>query len=154
MLGKIKKILGIEGVKADILLDDHIKLKDRKITGRLVFESLRDDTISKISFRVLESYTRGRFKGRKTDRYILQEEEVPVSVFIRGGERTFYDFTVSFNELKSEMDRVGESNAFYRGAVILAKTLKGVRSKYFLEVKLTVRGTALHPRAEKEVKFK
>lgn len=154
MFGKIKKILGIEGVKVDMLLDENIKFSNHKITGKLVFESLRDDTITRLSFRLSENYSRGRFKGRKTDRYILKEDEIPVSVHIRGGERTLYDFSVSFNELKSEMDQFGELNLLYRGAVRVAKTIKGVKSKYFLEVKATVKGTALHPRAEKEIRFK
>ncbi len=154
MFGKIKKIFGIEGLKVDIQVDEPVKLKDKLITGKLIFESLSDDVITQISFKLVEIYSRGRFKGKKTDRYILKEKHVPISLNVRGGERTFYDFTLAFNDLKSEIDMIADSNIVYKGAIGLAKVIKGVKSKYILEAKIVVKGTVLHPRIEKEIKIK
>lgn len=154
MFGKIKKIFGIEGLKVDLLVDEPVKLKDKLISGKLVFESLSDDVVTQITFRLVEIYSRGRFKGKKIDRYILKEKSIPLVLNVRGGERTLYDFTLAFNDLKSEIDIIADSNFLYKSAVGLAKVVKGVKSKYLLEAKISVKGTVLHPRIEKEIKMK
>src|SRR5690625_7901614 len=78
MFRKVKKWLGIDGVKIDVDVPEEIFLREKKISGWLIIESKQDSMIQKIRMRLEEKYSRGREQNRLIDEYelgnILQEE--------------------------------------------------------------------------------
>jgi len=55
MLGKIKKVLGIEGVKVQLILDTPVDKKNQKITGELKFTTKTKGKVTKINIKLIEA---------------------------------------------------------------------------------------------------
>ena len=80
MLGKVKNWLGIEGVKMEIETPDRVKLRDGVLKGTILFQSMSDKKVSKVKFKLIEKYTRGRGKSKLINEYTLGEMEANESV--------------------------------------------------------------------------
>ncbi len=145
MLGKVKKWLGIEGVKVQVIAPDTIAPQEKKIRGQLRFYSMHNQTISSLHFKLIEKYIRGRKKRRLTDEYLLAEKEIHRLIDIPEKELIEIDFDLDFNRVSSRMDELQSKNFLLRGLVTAAKKLKSVKSEYRIEVEADVIGTALNP---------
>lgn len=152
MLGKVKNWLGIEGVKMEIETPERVKLKDGVLKGTIIFQSMNDKKVTKVKFKLIEKYTRGRGKSKLINEYTLGELESNESLEIKAKSHLRMDFTLLFNPKESEMDQMG-SNLLLKGPVALAKLIKGAKSIYRLEVEAKVPGTALNPHAKAEITF-
>lgn len=145
MFGTIKNWLGIEGVKIEIRIDEEIDPKTGSIEGSLLFYSKRQRIIESINIKLIERYTRGRRRNKLINEYILGEMdydhriEVPTEQFIE------LEFSLPFEALKSDMDKLSDYNFVTRGLVEIAKKVKNARSEYRIEVSAKVQGTAVHP---------
>lgn len=151
MFGKVKRWLGIEGVKVELLLPDTFSLSSGTLTGQLRFVSMNDQWVEAIEVSLIEKYIRGRRKHRLTDEYLLGKILRSSPFLVKANEESFVDFSIAFEHLKSEMDQIEQKNFVYKGVVTAAKFLKGVRSVYRVEAKVKVRGTALQPFAERTI---
>ena len=61
MFGKVKKILGIEGVKLELIIPEKVNKESGIVTGVMKFTSLSDNNkIESIHIKMVEKYTRGR----------------------------------------------------------------------------------------------
>ena len=152
MLKRVKNWLGIEGVKMEIETADRIRLRDGVVKGTIIFQSLQEKTITKIRFKLVEKYFRGRGRNKLIDEYILGKLEIDKAYTIQANGQLLMDFKLLFTPKESPMDEYGR-NLLLRGPVAIAKALKGARSKYRLEVEAKVQGTALNPIAQKEIRF-
>ena len=152
MLGKVKNWLGIEGVKMEIETPERVKLRNGVLKGTILFQSMNDKQVTRVKFKLLEKYTRGRGKSKLINEYELGKLEVNDTFDIKANGQLRMDFKLLFNPKDSEMDEIGR-NIFLRGPVALAKLIKGAKSIYRLEVEARVPGTALHPFAQKEINF-
>ncbi len=152
MLGKVKNWLGIEGVKMEIDTPDRIRLRDGVLKGAILFQSMNDKKVTRVRFKLVEKYTRGRGKNKLINEYVLGEMEVNKDLEIKASGQLRMDFKLLFTPKISEMDQLGQ-NILLKGPVALAKMIKGANSIYKLEVEAKVPGTALHPFAKKEINF-
>jgi sporulation-control protein spo0M len=154
MLGKLKNILGIEGVKAKLLLPVVVLKQSKVIKGKVQLESLSEQKVNGISLKLIEKYARGRKDNRLIDEYTLGEHYISGPIIIKKDEQQLVDFEFDFSLLKSEMDEIGDSNIVSKGLVKLAKYLKKVDSSFRVEASVEVAGTKLNPTVVQEVEFK
>jgi len=145
MLGKVKKWLGIEGIKVQLIIPDAVSAKDGNIDGRLQFYSMHAQTISSLHFKLIEKYVRGRKKRRLTDEYLLAEKEIHQLIEVPEKELVEIDFELDFQMVSSRMDELQNKNFLWKGLIGAAKKIKSVHSEYRIEVEADVVGTALNP---------
>jgi len=153
MFGKVKRWLGIEGVKLELVLEDEVSMTASEIEGKIRFYSMHDQTVKKVRVRIIEKYKRGRFKNKLVDEYHLGSIELEQDIDVPAEEHVELDFTLPFNLAKSDMDRFSDQNIVFKGVASAAKLMKGVESVYRIEAEAEVKGTALNPFDVKEVKL-
>ena len=151
MLGKVKRWLGIEGVKVEIIVPDAISGKEGLIEGKLRFETMHTQKVKSIKLTLTEKYTRGRFKNKLTDQYKIAESEQQEEIVVPANEPIEIDFALPFSVVKSDMDEIADKNFVFRKIVGAAKLAKNVKSEYTLEAEVEVEGTALSPFDKKVV---
>ncbi|MFZ1749014.1 MAG: hypothetical protein WAU01_02430 [Saprospiraceae bacterium] len=146
MFGKVKKILGIEGVKLELIVPEKINKDIGMLQGVIRLTSLSDDneTIG-IKVKMIEKYTRGRGDAKLINEYPMGELVKKERVNISKNEVVEIPFELEFVYVKSEMDKMAESNFMSRGLVALAKKARGVKSTYTVTAEVTIKGTTLHP---------
>lgn len=153
MFGKVKKWLGIEGAKLELILPEEIFASAGSVTGKVRFRSMNEQKVVSINLKLIEKYSRGRQKSKLVDEYILGEIELTDAFVIPANEFVEIDFSIPFNIVKSEMDEIEGKNIFAAGLVKAAKWVSGVNSTYRVEAKAKVEGVALDPYAEKDLKM-
>lgn len=142
---KIKDILGIEGLRVDILTNDEvISRKKNAIKGKLLFHTKSDKVIKTINLNLIEKYKRGRKESQMIDEYVLSTLKLDVNVKVTEAEPAKLDFELPINLLKSDMDRIAEKNFLTKNLVRVAKKMKKVQSLYRLEVVVEVEGSPLN----------
>ena len=145
MFGKVKRWLGIEGVKIEMILPDEVFGASGLIEGKLKFESMHLQTVTHIKLTLTEKYIRGRWKNKLTDQYKIGEIELNEDIEVPAHEVIMMDFELPFTLVKSDMDELGDKNFVFKKLVGVAKTLKNVKSEFYIEAEAAVRGTALSP---------
>ena len=153
MFGKVKRWLGIEGVKIEMVLPEQVSAKSGMIEGKLKFESMHVQTVTKIKITLTEKYIRGRWKSRLTDQYKIGEIELDEDIEIPAHEVILLDFELPFTFVKSDMDELADKNFVFRKLVDTAKAFKNVKSEFFIEAEAEVNGTALSPFDKQEIKI-
>jgi hypothetical protein len=154
MFGKVKKWLGIEGIKIDIEIPEAISLKDDQISGSLIFYTMHPQTVTGVKVIMKEKYIRGRRKSKLTDEYILGEIYLDTQFDVIPDEAATLEFTLPFERIRSEMDEIEEGNLLMGGIIKAAKFIKGAKSIYTIIVEAKVKGVALSPFSQQEVRIK
>lgn len=146
MFGKVKKILGIEGVKLELIIPPKVESETGIITGFVKLTSLSDNnTIEKVHLKMIEKYTRGRKDNKLINEYLMGETTLREKISISKNDIIEIPFTLDFVFVKSEMDKLQESNFLSKGIINLAKKLRGVKSEFSVKAEATVKGTTLLP---------
>ena len=151
MIGRVKRWLGIEGVKVELVLPEEIKGSDGLIEGKIRFQSMHTQKVKSIRLTLSEKYTRGRFKNKLTDLYKIAETEQKEDIIVPADEVIEVDFVLPFSVVKSDMDEIADKNFVFRKIVGAAKKIKNVKSEYTLEAEAIIEGTALNPFDKKTV---
>ncbi len=152
MFGKVKKWLGIEGVKLELILPDMAFEQVGAVSGKIRFYSKNTQTVTGIRLVMIEKYSRGRGKERLVDEYLLGEATLDDRFDVPAEDVLEVDFTLPFELVKSRVDEFGDKNFLTGGLVKLAKTLRNVHSEYRIEAEAKVEGTALNPFDRKALK--
>ncbi|MCB0521560.1 MAG: sporulation protein [Lewinellaceae bacterium] len=153
MFGKVKKWLGIEGVKLELVLPDMAFEEVGAVSGKVRFYSKNAQTVTRIRLVMIETYSRGRGKERLVDEYLLGEITLDQRINVPVDEQIEIDFTLPFESVKSGMDEFGDKNLLTGGLAKLAKTISNVQSAYRIEAEAKVEGTALNPFDRKIIKL-
>ena len=154
MIKKMKKWLGIEGVKMKLIVAEEISGKSNLIKGKILFESMNPQTVTGVHLVFIEKYMRGRGKEKLIDEYELGILNLDVNFEVKPEEEMELDFELPFSVVKSEVDDFGGINFLYRGISALAKKVRSVKSIYRIEAESTVKGVALNPFDRVEVTVK
>jgi hypothetical protein len=154
MIGKVKRWLGIEGVKLELQIPEKIQAKDGKLEGSIVFYSLNEQIVRQLRIVLVERYARGRGKEKLVDEYLLGEEVLDLTLSIPANTPVELPFSLTFSMVESEMDELEKQNFLFGGAVRAAKWLHRVKSVYRVEAEARVEGTALDPFDKKEIVIK
>ena len=153
MLGKVKKWLGIEGAKLELILPEEWPVTEKSLPGRVRIFTKNAQTVTTIKFALIERYNRGRGKEKRTDEYLLGETTIHRRIDIPAEGSTELPFEIPFSILQSDMDRMEQGNFIARSIVRAAKWAEGVQSQYRIEAEAVVEGVALNPFDKKEVKL-
>ncbi|MBK8670856.1 MAG: hypothetical protein IPN89_15915 [Saprospiraceae bacterium] len=146
MFGKVKKILGIEGVKLELIVPEKISSEVGIVTGIIKLTSLSDDNIVEgIHLKMIEKYSRGRGENKLINEYPMGELNRKEMISISKNDIIELTFELDFVHVKSEMDKLGESNFLTKGLVGLAKKARGVKSEYTIRAEANIKGTTLNP---------
>ena len=151
MLGKVKKFLGIEGVKVEMEIPDAVDRQSGRIPGTLTFTSMNPQKVESVIIVLVERYNRGRKKEKLTDEYELGRLEIKLDLEVtpEGPSRT--EFELPYDLLISEMDELENRNIFYKGLAKSAKWLRNVKSEYRVEAEAKIKGTLLSPFDKKSI---
>ena len=151
MLKKVKKWLGIEGVKLELILPEDVDMSSGKLTGKIQFYSMHEQTVSRLKIRLIERYTRGRKNEKVTDEFELGEIDISKQIQIPAGEIIEVEFKLPFKLVKSEMDSLEDKNFVLGKLVKTAKWISGIQSESRVEAEADVLGTPLNPFDKKYV---
>jgi hypothetical protein len=145
MFGKVKKWLGIEGVKLELELPEMAFEELGAVSGQIVFRSKHAQTVTSIRVVMIERYTRGRGKEKLIDEYLLGEINLDKRIEVPAEEPIAVDFTLPFEMVKAPIDEFASRNFINKGIAKLAKTFRNTKSEYRIEAEAKVEGTALNP---------
>ncbi len=151
MFGKVKKWLGIEGVKLELLLPEEVLKEGNLLKGSLQFTSMNEQTVTYIKVVMIEKFTRGRGDEKRIDEYELGSIELEKNFEVPANEPVELGFELPFDLMKSEMDSMGDKNILFGGLVKTAKWIRGVNSEYTVMAEARVKGVALDPFDKKNV---
>ena len=154
MLGRVKKWLGIEGVKLEILVPEEIDKRAGEIRGKLRFQSMNTQIVNRVKLVLIEKYIRGKGKEKLIDEYELGSVENKSTFEVHPENPVEMDFSIPFVIYKSDVDELEDRNIFTRGLAKAAKLIRGVKSEYRIEAEAKVKGVALNPFDKKEIKLK
>lgn len=145
MFGKIKDWLGIEGLKLELDIPNEISSDASKIDGSLILFTKRPQIVTGMTISLKERYTRGRKSGKLIDIYELGKVEHIDRIEINPDQIYEMPFSMPFDLLKSDVDKIGEWNFITRNLVSIAKKIKNAESEYWIEASADVEDTALNP---------
>lgn len=153
MFGKVKKWLGIEGVKVELVLPEMAFESVSAVSGQLVFHSKNDQVVRSVNLKLIEKYSRGRGQERLVDEYLLGEIKLVQRIEVAAEVPIAVDFTLPFKLKKSNVDEFGDKNFLTGGLISIAKKLQSVNSEFRVEAEADVEGTALNPFDRKMIKI-
>lgn len=153
MFGKLKKWLGVEGVKLDLELPNEVAETSGVIKGKLHFYSMNPQKVNRIEVQFRERYKRGRGKNKLIDEYLLGKISLQKELMINENEPAELDFEIPFQLYKSRMDEFERKNFLTKGVASVAKLVKNVHSTYTVIATANVEGTVLNPIATKKIKL-
>lgn len=154
MFGKVKKWLGIEGVKVELILPEIAFTEVGAVSGKIRFFTKNPQTVKWVKLVMVEKYSRGRGKDKVTDEYVLGEMILEKTFDVPAEEAVEIGFTLPFSRTDSPVDDFGKKNLLAGGLASLAKTFRNVKSEYRIVAEAKVKGTVLNPFDEKEVDLK
>jgi len=151
MINKIKDILGIEGVKIQLICPEEIELKADHVVGQIILSSKSKKTIEGITIKLIEKYKRGRKESTLINEYLLSSLDIEANLELKEDQVEKIDFSLPISLLLSDMDQFERKNFFTSGLAKVAKKIKNVSSYYRVEVSAKVKGVALNPIAKQSV---
>ena len=153
MFGKVKKWLGIEGTKLELILPEEWPANEQSLPGRIRLFSKNAQVVTSIKLVLIERYNRGRGKDKRTDEYLLGETTIHRRIEVPAEGSAELKFEIPFSVIQSDMDKLEDRNIVTRNFVRAAKWLEGVQSQFRVEAEATVEGVALSPFERKEVRI-
>lgn len=154
MIGRVKKWLGIEGVKLELLLPEQVEAQSGVLRGRIRLQSLKPQTVYGIRIALIERYSRGRGEERLVDEYELGRTELEHQLEVLPGETRELPFELAFQTVQSNIENFGKKNLLYKGLATIAQKANAVQSEYRVEAEARVQGVALNPFDKKTLTLK
>ncbi|RMG84337.1 MAG: hypothetical protein D6714_08075 [Bacteroidetes bacterium] len=154
MFGKVKKWLGIEGVKLELVLPDYAFREVGALSGKVRFFSQTPQRVTSVKIELIERYKRGRGAEKLIDEYELGKITLAEPFDVPERTPVEVEFTLPFSLLKSEMDALEEKNILTGGLVKVAKLIQNVKSEFYVLAEAKVEGTALNPFDKKQIEMK
>ncbi len=154
MFGRVKKWLGIEGVKLEIIVPSDIDKRLGMVSGKLRFQSMNEQEVNYIKVVLIEKYARGKGAEQLIDEYELGSIEMHDAFNVPANETVEVDFVLPYAFFQSKVDEFEAHNLLTKGLARAAKWIRGAKSAYRLEAEAKVKGVALNPFDKKQVTFK
>jgi len=144
MIRRVKRWLGIEGVKIELLLPESLSLKSALLEGKLRFQSMTPERVTHLRITLKERYSRGRGEERLIDEYVLGSLEVEKQIDIPKGKIVELPFSLPFDRVESNVDTL-EKVFLWKGLAKAVKWANKVESEFRVEAEARIQGTALNP---------
>ncbi|MEZ4956317.1 MAG: sporulation protein [Saprospiraceae bacterium] len=153
MFKKVKKWLGIEGVKLELVLPELAFIEVGAVSGKIRFYSKNEQTVKLVKLVMIEKYSRGRGNERLVDEYVLGELKMDKTFDVPAENMIEIGFTLPFQKVNAPIDEFGDKNVLAGGLTKLAKAIRNVKSEYRIEAEAKVVGTALNPFDKKTIRI-
>ena len=153
MFKRVKKWLGIEGVKLELVLPELAFVEVGAVSGKIRFYSKSNQVVKQVRLAMIEKYSRGRKNERLVDEYVLGELTLDKNINVPADDMIEIGFTLPFQKVNSPIDEFGNKNFFNNSLTKLAKILRKVKSEYRIEAEAKVEGTALNPFDKQEIRL-
>ena len=153
MIGKVKKWLGIEGVKLVLQIPEGQALVNEVVMGSIQLQSMNTQTVTGIRIVLIERYGRGRGEERLIDEYELGATELKESFTVEPDQLVEREFRLPFQKLQSEVDNWGDRNVVNQQLAKAARWIRNAESQYRIEAEAKVQGVALNPFDKKVIKL-
>ena len=153
MLNRMKDYLGIEGINVELEVEEPVVRDARRVKGRVMLSSHREQRIQYIRLTLTERYARGRGKEKLVDEYELGSVRLRIDAVVPAKKPVFVPFKLEFVQANSPIEELADRNPLLRPVSFLAKKIKNVSSRYFVRVEAEVPGTALNPFDQQEVEL-
>lgn len=154
MIGRVKKWLGIEGVKLELLLPEQLESGENVLSGRVRLQSLKPQVVRRIRIILIERYRRGRGREKLVDEYELGQVQLEHRLEVLPGETRELPFELPFELTQSNIDDFGRRNLLFRGLAKAAKAVNAAGSEFRVEAEAEVEGVALNPFDKKAILIK
>ena len=145
MIKKLKDILGIEGVKIDMILPETFDIEGDLLIGEVVLSSQNDKIVEGLEIKLIEKYKRGKKDSLLVNEYTLGHLKLDLLIPILAHQDEHLEFKLPYNRMLSDMDKLQKSSLIGGLIVPFAKKIKGVNSVYKVEATAYIKGTKLHP---------
>lgn len=145
MIKKIKKYLGIEGVKLELQLPEALQKDGQMLYGSIRFSSLHAQQVKAFKVLLIEKYSRGRKEEKLTDEYEIGQIYIEKEIDIPANGFVDVKFQLPFKVTDSEMDTIQSKNIFTGTFIKALKYWEGVKSEFRVEAEAEVIGVALNP---------
>lgn len=146
MLGKVKKWLGIEGVKLELVLPPDFNPSTGRLEGNVLLMSKSPQTVTGINIVLIEKYARGRKEEQLIDEYELGTLLLKDQIEVPGdGKVIEIPFSMSYELVRAPIDEFGNKNPLYEGLAWAARKMRNVRSEYRVEAEANIKGVGLNP---------
>lgn len=153
MFDKIKKWMGIEGAKIRLQVLPYYPREVETINGELEIYAKRPQQIIQIEINMYEIYTHGTKDDPRIDQYLLGTWKSNQQILVNEDSPKNVFFQLPYNRIESNMDKLANKGTLFKGIVSVAKSLKGVKSEYKLEAKITVDGLNWQPFTKTTIRF-
>ncbi|HKK62509.1 MAG TPA: hypothetical protein VJ951_08110 [Bacteroidales bacterium] len=153
MIRKVKTWLGIEGVKINLDFPTAASKGQEEIKLVLSLTSLSKQKVKQILLTFKEVYTRGRGDHKRISEFVLADWQQDKTIEVDKNQIQFIPISIRPNWQDSEIEKWQEKGSFRKVLGQWAKKLYGVKSEYFIEVKLDVAKTKLNPYFITRVEF-
>jgi hypothetical protein len=153
MFGKVKKWLGIEGIKIELDLPEMAFEEVGAVSGQIRFYSKNPQVVAEIKVVMIERYTRGRGKEKLVDEYMMGKIEMKQRFEVPADDVLSVEFTLPFQREKSAIDEFEVKNFLSSGIAKMARMISNVHSEYRIEAEVKVEGTVLNPFDKKTIKL-
>jgi hypothetical protein len=154
MIGKVKKWLGIEGVKLMLQIPEGQALANEVIQGTIQLQSMNEQTVTGIRIVLIERYGRGRGEERLIDEYELGATELRESFIVEPDQIVEREFRLPFQALRSDVDTWGSRNPINKQLAKAARWVRNADSQYRVEAEAKVQGVALNPFDKKIIELR
>jgi len=153
MFGRIKKWLGIEGIKMRLLTLDVYPRDVDTLNGELEFISQGEHTISFIRLKLVEKYIKGRGDNVEVEEYELGRLILDQPVRVTKDQPQTILFKIPFDFVQSPIEKMASKGPLRRGIASLAKSFKGVRSEFRVEVEAVLDNDYTIPMEKRVISF-
>lgn len=145
MVSRIKDFFGIEGISIQCIVRDFSK-KDGILQGDIIFETLKEQSVSKLTVAIFERYSRGRGKEKRIDVVKLSEITTSIDLSVHPEETVILPFEIEFQTQKSRLEQLSSKYKALFPLKALGNLAAGVKNEYWIEGKAEVKGVKLSPR--------
>lgn len=149
---KVKQFFGIGGVKLQLQVQPSYSKKEGLIQGKITITTKSPQTLQEIKLKLEEVWHTGRGDQKTSKTFQLGSSSIP-GFTIQPGESKTIDFTLPFEILKSEADRLKEKGGFVGSLGKLEAFANAESSSYTIIASAETQGTAFSPNDLKSIQL-
>lgn len=154
-IDKVKNILGIGGIKLNVVTDPIFDPTNSTISGKVVVTSKSEKEVAGISVKLTETYQTGSGDSKTIKEFTLGETSIDRAFSIKTGETKEITFDLPYSYASSLNDRLKQSGSAVGKALGgLGKMLQQEKSTFFLTAQASLKGNVFPPTATIELKAK
>jgi hypothetical protein len=153
LFAKIKQFFGFVGVKVELSVPEQTPKASGAIPGKIALQAEQSQQIVSLKVSIVEEWSIGRGEEKTEKRFELGEVMVAQDFSIGRGERREFEFTLPFELVKSNQDRLMDKGGALGALGALGKFAGGEKSTFRVIATADVAGAALDPNAVKDIRL-